>query len=924
MSNKKFFSVLFCCVIFFGFWGESVAQTATTIMVETFGATPVTSTTNADEFEGYDYQGVYTYTTSGGNSCRISKGNMSDYEVASSGNSVFLASTSQTATIQSPYFQISGINTTGYTNIELSFGFRKESNTTVLSDIDFEYSTDGITWNTITPTHWTRLQNGVTTEGAPEELPTSVSVSWYYITCAASANTIPASTNLSLRFKKDSLNALVRFDDIKLSGVSSGTPELTPSLTINSPANNAAFSICDSIEFGFTMENFTLNMPMMSPDGGFIKITSDAIPYIYSGLPNEIYVNQILYAGLMAQINANKFLLPVGTYDFTMTLVDKDSNLLTPNVSRTVQFTVSALQYDLTISPNGGEFRAPQTVTLSSNFPEAEILYGINGGDLTTYTAPFVLDHGTTTLVAIANDPTGCNISSAYGTVIFNIDTVPATLPEPLPSYTIFVETFGAEAVAGPTKISSYTGFDYGSTFTYSSNYTTTAVSIRTTTPSIQGDTLPLYDGASGTNLLFINKDTANFTIGNISTMGYGEIGLSFGFHKYDLVTDLTTFTLEYSTDGTNWTPINVTQWTRLSDITYGTPEDFPVGSGSRDWYYLTCAPEANTIPETNDLSIRFSTPVQKQMRFDDIKLFAYELIPHVTITSPEDGSTFAACDEITFAYDLTNAELASDDNPDGYLVMIVSDIIDEIGIDEEMLNGDTLVYAETDAAYIEEFFSNAFSRLPEGEHRFEVSVFTWNEETESIEIAASDVIEFTITLGQLTLTISPNGGEFNAIQTVTLTASDATATIFYTTDGTEPTEDSPVYEAPFTVGHGETTVTAIAVDYAGCAYPSVLVDATFNIDTTSVDPIDPVDPTAISELTATTFTVSPNPATDVLHISGNGFSRVEILNFLGQVVDAQQVTNGTAQINIAHLNAGVYFVRTKGDAVVTKKFIKK
>ena len=57
---------------------------------------------------------------------------------------------------------------------------------------------------------------------------------------------------------------------------------------------------------------------------------------------------------------------------------------------------------------------------------------------------------------------------------------------------------------------------------------------------------------------------------------------------------------------------------------------------------------------------------------------------------------------------------------------------------------------------------------------------------------------------------ISPEGGNYNTIQTVTITAADG-ATIHYTTDGTEPTESSTLYEGPITVDHSM-TIKAIAV----------------------------------------------------------------------------------------------------------------
>lgn len=60
------------------------------------------------------------------------------------------------------------------------------------------------------------------------------------------------------------------------------------------------------------------------------------------------------------------------------------------------------------------------------------------------------------------------------------------------------------------------------------------------------------------------------------------------------------------------------------------------------------------------------------------------------------------------------------------------------------------------------------------------------------------------------TPTITPAGGTYTSAQTVTITATEGT--IHYTTDGSEPTYQSPVYNGPITVGEGTTTIKAIAV----------------------------------------------------------------------------------------------------------------
>lgn len=64
-------------------------------------------------------------------------------------------------------------------------------------------------------------------------------------------------------------------------------------------------------------------------------------------------------------------------------------------------------------------------------------------------------------------------------------------------------------------------------------------------------------------------------------------------------------------------------------------------------------------------------------------------------------------------------------------------------------------------------------------------------------------------------LQASPAGGTYTTAQSVSLTASEASATIYYTTDGTEPTTASTSYTAPIQVSTTQ-TIKAIAVDAAG------------------------------------------------------------------------------------------------------------
>lgn len=80
----------------------------------------------------------------------------------------------------------------------------------------------------------------------------------------------------------------------------------------------------------------------------------------------------------------------------------------------------------------------------------------------------------------------------------------------------------------------------------------------------------------------------------------------------------------------------------------------------------------------------------------------------------------------------------------------------------------------------------------------------------------------------------------------------------------------------------------------------------------------------AISENVVSEVSIYPNPATSVLNVNAAGYSQVEVINMLGQVVYSNSISNN-AQINVSNLNDGVYFVRLSGaNGTTTQKFIKK
>ena len=121
----------------------------------------------------------------------------SGYPDASGGRNVFV--TNQNGR----YFEISGINTIGYTALTLTLGHYKSS-TAGNNELVIEVSTDGTTY---TPLTYSRATGTGT-------------ANWVLIT---PIGTIPSTTNLRLRFTQTSNLTQFRVDDVILSGMVTST-----------------------------------------------------------------------------------------------------------------------------------------------------------------------------------------------------------------------------------------------------------------------------------------------------------------------------------------------------------------------------------------------------------------------------------------------------------------------------------------------------------------------------------------------------------------------------------------------------------------------------------------------------------------------------------------------------------------------------
>lgn len=186
---------------------------------ETMGMGTAVALTGILSYAGFD--NAFNYSGTGAISTASTSSSTTDYSWASGNSNVLLSAAVITRT-----FQIGGINTTGYTNIDLSFGISKSTNLSNGSELLLEYSTDGTTY---TPISFASLPN--TTLGT---------TGWYYR--IVSLPVTAATSNLRIRFRNTSTSGPnFRIDDIRLSA--SPVINTQPSNTTKCIGETATFSV---------------------------------------------------------------------------------------------------------------------------------------------------------------------------------------------------------------------------------------------------------------------------------------------------------------------------------------------------------------------------------------------------------------------------------------------------------------------------------------------------------------------------------------------------------------------------------------------------------------------------------------------------------------------------------------------------------
>ncbi len=128
-----------------------------------------------------------------------------------------------------------------------------------------------------------------------------------------------------------------------------------------------------------------------------------------------------------------------------------------------------------------------------------------------------------------------------------------------------------------------------------------------------------------------------------------------------------------------------------------------------------------------------------------------------------------------------------------------------------------------------------------------------YNTTNEILPRSAADIVAQTSVANP---TFSPAAGEYTEVQNVTLSCTTDGATVYYTTDGTNPTNESTAYSSAIEVG---ASMTIKAIAYKGEDHSEV-VSAAYTINL----PVDP-EVTCTWDLSAESYVADPEPTADLI-----------------------------------------------------------
>jgi chitobiase/beta-hexosaminidase-like protein len=490
------------------------------------------------------------------------------------------------------------------------------------------------------------------------------------------------------------------------------------------------------------------------------------------------------------------------------------------------------------ISPDGGTFATDQSITLSSTTPSSTIYYTLDGSTPTStsnlYTGPFTVSTNTT-LKAIASAPNYLQspVSTAQFTFSNQVPDI-TFLPQP-GTYT-------------STQSVTLSNADQNAKIYYTTDGTTPSVSSTLYTgPIVVSATETITAIALDPVLQNSNVIAGTYTIKNAAT----SIDFTEGFSS------TTGLTLNGSATATNDSRLQLTDGglNQAGSIFWNTPVgvqsftttfEFQISGAAQANGFTFCiqnAPQGVNALGGNSIGLGYGgilKSVAVKFNFYDFNGSGADstgvytngeapTTPGVDITS--SGILLNSGDSIQaqLTYDGTTLTLK-----------LLDFVTNKTFTMSQAINIPALVGANT--AYVG--FTAGTGGLSSSQ-----KLLSWTYTTQGVQSAAVAPV------------IAPNGGTFASPQSITLSTTTPSATIYYTVDGSAPSTASTAYTGPISIS-SNTTLKAIAT--ASGFQPSTVSSADFVIQPVAPAPAFAITGsplTAIKAGTSSTSTITITPS---------------------------------------------------------------
>ena len=467
-----------------------------------------------------------------------------------------------------------------------------------------------------------------------------------------------------------------------------------------------------------------------------------------------------------------------------------------------------------TFTPAPGFYTSPVSVSIASGTANAAIYYTTDGTIPTTtstlYTAPIPLDQ-TTTVKAIATAAGYQNSPAAIATYTF-----PATVAN-------IAEFKSQTSTTQPFMITNDVTYVFGQgSYTYVKDATAGLLIYGSTitTPYNEGDQI---SGLMGTRSVYNGQiemsATQNTTAATSNTGAVTPTVVTVS----ELISNYSTYDAQLVT---------------LENVTFpegftGAMTQFVQGTDTLTLYNRfgidTTLAAGATVNLTGFAAIYGSTIQICPRSNQDLTAQAPVLTPTLAINAPQNGAVYSTLDTLHVDIDIQNFTL----DTDGYLKV-------ESNFLENLLGVDVIYMNQMMMDLIPTF---PLSPLPAGDFSFTASLVGLDSVaiTPAVSVTSSfSVVAPVLDAPVLTATGDEADGDntfyFNA--TVTMAAGNEAA-IHYTTDGTTPTDTSPLYTAPFQVT-ATSTIKAIAVKTSWQTSDVATLDVTITAPTVATPVFTP------------------------------------------------------------------------------------